>query len=34
MPIDQVIWSAHYDPASNALTWNNTIDNLAAEIVP
>ncbi|WP_322607598.1 hypothetical protein [Pontiella agarivorans] len=34
LAIDEIIWSAPYDPDGAVLTWNNRIDNLAVEIVP
>ncbi|QBG45907.1 hypothetical protein EGM51_00210 [Verrucomicrobia bacterium S94] len=32
--IDEIIWSAPYDPDGSVLTWNNRIDNLAVKIAP
>lgn len=36
LPIDQVIWSAPYDPAnpSTVLVWNNKIDNMVIALDP
>jgi len=32
--IDQIIWSAPYDPAEVTLTWSNNIDNLNVLVTP